>query len=298
MKIAVTGSLGNISKPLTIELLQKGHEVTVISSNAGKRKEIEALGASAAIGSLDDEDFITSVFTGKDAVYTMIPPNNYFDHTLDLPAYYERLARNYEQAVNKSAVKRLVHLSSIGAHLKKGNGILASTHVVEQILGRLSDVTLTFIRPTSFYYNLLGYINGIKTEGLISANYGTQNIIPWVSPIDIAATVAEELTATAGTLIRYVASEELNGDDTAKVLGTAIGIPDLKWKLISDEEALNGLLTIGMNPSIAAGLVEMYGALQTGLLSADYYCNRPEKMGTVKLADYAKEFAAVYNSQC
>ena len=43
MKIIVTGSLGNISKPLTKELVQKGHTVTVISSKADKQKNIETL---------------------------------------------------------------------------------------------------------------------------------------------------------------------------------------------------------------------------------------------------------------
>jgi len=38
MKIVVTGSLGNISNPLTQELVQKGHSVTVISSNAERQK--------------------------------------------------------------------------------------------------------------------------------------------------------------------------------------------------------------------------------------------------------------------
>lgn len=33
MKIIVTGSLGLINTPLTKELVQKGHTVTVISSN-------------------------------------------------------------------------------------------------------------------------------------------------------------------------------------------------------------------------------------------------------------------------
>jgi putative NADH-flavin reductase len=48
MKITLTGSLGNIGKPLTKELVQKGHAVTVISSNPKKQNEKEALGASAA----------------------------------------------------------------------------------------------------------------------------------------------------------------------------------------------------------------------------------------------------------
>ncbi|GGI29342.1 hypothetical protein [Pedobacter mendelii] len=51
MKIIITGSLGHISKPLTIALVQKGHAITVISSKPEKQKEIESLGANAAIGS-------------------------------------------------------------------------------------------------------------------------------------------------------------------------------------------------------------------------------------------------------
>jgi uncharacterized protein YbjT (DUF2867 family) len=77
MKVVVTGSLGNISKPLTKELVKKGHRVTVISSNPEKQKEIEALGAIAAIGTLEDVDFLVSTFTGADAVYCMVPPNDY-----------------------------------------------------------------------------------------------------------------------------------------------------------------------------------------------------------------------------
>ena len=83
MKIIVTGSLGNISKPLIEELVQKEHQVTVISSNPEKSKEIENLGATAAIGSLKDEEFISNTFQGADLVYTMVPPGNYFDHSLE-----------------------------------------------------------------------------------------------------------------------------------------------------------------------------------------------------------------------
>ena len=43
MKIVVTGSLGNISKPLTKELVQKGNQVSVITSKQDKKKDIEAL---------------------------------------------------------------------------------------------------------------------------------------------------------------------------------------------------------------------------------------------------------------
>ena len=54
MNIIVTGSLGNISKPLTKELVQQGHSVTGISCKPEKQKNIEALGAKAAIGTVED----------------------------------------------------------------------------------------------------------------------------------------------------------------------------------------------------------------------------------------------------
>ncbi|WP_346316449.1 NAD(P)H-binding protein [Chitinophaga sp. YIM B06452] len=295
MKIVVTGSLGHISKPLTAGLVQKGHRVTVISSKPGNRENIEAMGAAAAIGSLQDADFVAHAFTGADAVYTMVPPNNYSDHSLDLLAYYRGVGENYARAVLQSGVKQVVNLSTIGAHLEKGNGILIGAHHVEKILNGLpQEINITHMRPTSFYYNLYGYAEMIKTAGFIAANYGEEDIVPWVSPIDIAAAVDEELTAPpAGRKIRYVASEERSCKETAGILGAAIGQPDLKWSIIPDEQMLNGLVTAGINPRIAAGLVEMYAGLHSGLLAEDYYRNRPA-MGKVKLADFAKEFAVAF----
>ncbi len=298
MKIVVTGSLGNISKPLTQELIQKGHDVTVISSNPEKKLEIEAIGAVAAIGSLEDAAFLTETFTGADAVYTMVPPNNYFNHNLDLLAYYKGIGNNYAQAISTSGVKRVVNLSTIGGHLEKESGILIGAHNVEKILNELSaDVSITHLRPTSFFYNLYGYVEMIKSNGVIAANYGANDLIPWVSPIDIATVVAEELTTLlTGRNVRHVGSEELTGNEVAAILGEAIGKPDLKWVLVSDEEALNGLTAIGMNPKIAAGLVEMYASLHSGLLSEDYFKNRPV-LGKTKMTDFAKDFTIAFTQK-
>lgn len=296
MKIIVTGSLGHISKPLTAGLVQKGHTVSVISSNPEKQKDIEALGAAAAIGSLQDVDFLAAAFAGADAVYTMVPPANYFDHNLDLLEYYHNLGNNYAQAVQQSGVKRVVNLSTIGGNLEKDSGILLGAHNVEEILNKLpSEVAITHMRPTSFYYNLYGYVDMIKQKGVIAANYGAENTIPWVSPIDIAAAIAEEiLTPMVGRKVRYVVSEELTGNETASILGAAIGKPDLKWVLITNEQTQSGLEAIGMAPHIAAGLVEMYASVYNGILAADYYRNKPAVMGKVKLADFAKEFAVAF----
>ncbi len=295
MKIVVTGSLGNISQPLTAALVEKGHDVTVISSSPERKKEIEEIGAVAAIGSLEDVAFLTNTFKGADAVYCMVPPNNYFDPDLDVLEYYRRIATHYAKAIEQSGVNRVIHLSSIGAHTSEGNGLLVGHYYVEEILRKLPDINLTHLRPVGFYYNLFGFIPIIKDQGMIAANWGADATAVWVSPLDIAAAVVEELESNSERRkIRYVASDELTGNETAHILGEAIGKPDLKWIIISSEVMLEGLKGIGMNPEIAAGLVEMYESQQHGLLWEDYYKNKPDKMGNVKMTDFAKEFAAAY----
>ena len=294
MKIIVTGSLGHISKPLTEELVQKGHTVTVISSKADKQKDIEGLGATAAIGSLQDVDFLTKTLKGADAAYCMIPPANYTDKNLDLTAYVNNLAGNYAQAIQQSGIKRVVFLSSIGAHLAEGNGIIKVYHEVENMLNtKLENVAVTYMRPTSFYYNLLGYTGMVK-QGFIAANYGEDKII-WVSPKDIAAAIANEITTPlTGKKVRYIASDECTGSETAAVLGAAIGNPGLKWTIITDEQSQSGLEAAGLKPDIAAGLVEMYASARSGKFWEDYQIHKPA-LGKVKLEEFAKDFAVAYN---
>jgi uncharacterized protein YbjT (DUF2867 family) len=295
MKLVITGSLGHISKPLTEQLVQKGHDVTVVSSKPEKQKEIEALGATAATGTIEDVDFLTTTFTGADVVYTMLPPPNFFSPNFDLMAHCNQLANNYVQAITQSGVKRIVHLSSIGAHMSEGSGLILFHHSVENILNNLQGVAITFMRPTGFYYNLYSFVPAIKNTGMIASNYGGSDVSLWVSPIDIATAIADEIgTAPIDRKVRYVASEELTCNEVASILGEAIGKPDLQWVTITSEQLQSGFEAFGMPTAIAAALVEMNAAMHTGKLFEDYYLNKPV-LGNIKLTEFAKEFAAAYN---
>ncbi len=298
MKITLTGSLGHIGRPLTIDLVQKGYTVTVISSKPEKQKEIEALGATAAIGTVEDLDFLSTTFKGADIVYTMLPPaNSYFDKEFDLMKYSYSVGNNFSKAIQQSGVKRVIHLSSIGAHLEKGSGLILHHRAVEDILNKLSGVDITFMRPVGFYYNLYSFLPVIKSQGFIAANYGAGDNLVWVSPMDIATAIAIEIeTPSIHRKINYVASDELTGNETATILGAAIGKQDLKWILLSDEQWQSGLEAVGMNPVIARAMIEMFAAQHSGLLMEDYYLNKPV-LGKVKLKDFAKEFAATFNQK-
>jgi len=296
MKIVVTGSLGHISRPLAQELIQKGHAVTVVTSKAERKPEIEGLGATAAVGQAQDADFLTATFTGADLVYTMIPPGNIMDPHFDIYAEVKSLAESYRKAIAAAGVKRVIHLSSIGAHTDKGNGLLRLHYIAEATLKQLpADVHLTFMRPTGFYYNLLAFIPMIRQQGLIAANYGQDDPGIWVAPADIATAIVEEIESPAkeSPFIRYVASDELTCSETAHILGEAIGKPDLQWIKIPNQQMLDALVARGMSRTIAEGMVEMYANRN---LYEDYFKHRPV-LGKTKLTEFARDFAAVYHQQ-
>lgn len=295
MNIVLTGSLGNISKPLATELIAKGHRVTVISSNADKQKSIETLGAKPAIGTVGDLDFLSKTFQNADAVYCM-ETFDFFDPDLDYVQYVSRIAHNYKQAIERSGVKKVVHLSSIGAHTSEGVGILKFHHLAENIMRQLAeDVVIKFIRPVGFYVNLYAQIPNIRSQNSIVSNFGTEKKEPWVSPLDIADAIAEELETPFTTRkTRYVASDEVSAHEIAEALGNAIGKPGLTWITISDEAYLKGLLSVGMNQQIAKDYVAMQSAQRTGSIYEDFNLHRP-LFGEVKLADFAKDFAKLYH---
>lgn len=298
MNIVLTGSLGNIGKPLATTLTEKGHSVTIISSYPKREKEIKALGAKAAIGTIQDVRFLADTFKGADVVYlmeTMEAVGNIFDKSIDFIGDIEQIGCNYKYAVEQSGVKKVIHLSSIGADLENGNGILLFHHKVETILRQLpDDISIKFIRPVGFYLNMFSFIPVIKKQGNIVSNYGGDTKEPWVSPLDIAAVIAEEIDQPfEGRTVRYVASDEVSPNEVAQVLGGAIGKPGLQWKVISDEQLLNGWLAIGFNEQVARGFVEVQKNQGNGLIYEDYYKHQPV-LGLVKLIDFAKEFAKAY----
>lgn len=295
MRIIVTGTLGNIGKPLTQALIKKGNEVIGINHIIENQGEIEALGATAAIGSVEAVDFLAATFAGADVVYTMVPPN-YFAEP-DIREYYRKIGNNYAQAIRQSGVKRVINLSSYGAHLDSGTGNILGAHHVENSLNELSDVDITHIRPTYFYYNLLNLIPVIKATGMIYANYGGDKRFEMVSPLDIASAIADEIESkSVHRKVRYVSSDELTGDEIARFLGEAIGKPDLKWIVISDEESLKSYIDTGFPELLSKNLVDMFSSLQSGKLAEDYRLNKPRELGKVKFSSFVKDFLTAYNS--
>lgn len=293
MKYVITGAAGNVSKPLTEKLLAAGHQVTVIGRNEKNLESLTSKGATAAIGSVDDADFLSKTFTGADAVYTMIPPQ-YAIGSLDA---YGKLAALYAEAIKTANVKYVINLSSVGADLSEGVGPVSGLHLVEKELEKLSGVNVLNIRAGFFYVNFYGNVGMIKGANIIGGNYGDANAqMLLVHPNDIAEAAAEELQKLdfEGHSVRYVVSDERTTGDVAKVLGAAIGKPELPWINFSDDDANAGLKQAGVPDGMADKYTEMGRAMRTGIMWKHYFGNRPKQLGKIKLEDFAKEFAAAF----
>ena len=294
MRFTVTGSLGNISKPLVEILVKAGHDVTVISSSEDRKEAIEALGAKAAVGSVSDEFFLTKAFRGADAIYTMVPPNF---GVANYRQYMQETGNIYAAAIKSSGVKRVANLSSIGAHLSSGTGPISGLYDVENSLNALEDVAVVHLRAGFFYVNFFNDITLIRNNSIMGSNYAADANMPMVHPKDIATAAAEAMQGSIeGKSYRYVVSDERQPTDVAKILGTAIGKPELPWVQVTDEQLLEGMLGAGMPKAIATTYVEMGNAVQKGLLLEDYKAQDARPTGHTSLEDFARDFAAVYNS--
>jgi len=207
MRIVVTGSLGNIGRPLTEALVRQGHQVIVVSSQASRRAEIEAMGASAAIGDLGDGDFLKATFAQADAAYCMVPLGA--PRQGDSSEAMRTVAGNYRAAIESAQVRKVVLLSGWAADL-------LSTGNLESVFDGLTKTSLTILRPASFYSNFFSSLDLIRGKGILGTflalrHYGWGFLVGrrgllmgilggddrtvFVSPLDIAEAAAEELTA-------------------------------------------------------------------------------------------------------
>jgi uncharacterized protein YbjT (DUF2867 family) len=290
MKYVLTGSTGNITKPLAKALITAGHKVTIISSNESRKEEIEKIGATAAIGSVLDEPFLSRVFQSADAVYLMIPPTF---SVSDWLGYQKEVAENFVTAIKNSGVKNIVQLSSIGAHMVEGAGPIDGLAYLEERLNSIDNINVVKLRPSYFYTNFFSMIDMIKQAGILGSNIGDhKDELVLTHPNDIADAAAKHLLTLdfKGQKIEYVSSDVRTFSEIVKVLGDAIGKPELPWISFSDEDNLQGMLNAGLPEVFAKSYTQMGKSIREGLIQEDYYSQNEQPQGKVKLEDFAKVF--------
>ena len=261
--VAVTGASGKTGSAVTGLLLERGMKVRVIGRSSERLKQFRDKGAEIAVGDQGNAAFLTRSFTNADSVYLLIPPRV---DSPDILAYYNLMGDTAVVAIRDSGIKRVVFLSSLGAELDRGTGPVKGLHDVEQKLHRISGVDIIILRPGYFMENTLGSIPIIKQKGINGGSISADRKIALIATRDIAEAAAILLGEGSSNAVRI---RELFGDaltfaEMTRLIGEAVGMPDLPYVQFSEEEAIGAFMQIGFSKSVADSFVEMGRSLDDG----------------------------------
>ena len=255
---AITGASGNIGKLIALELLSKGKKVRAIGRTEDHLKDIKTKGGEIFIGDLNDSAFVQKSFAGCSGVFCMIPPNS---KATDFKKDQQKVANNYINAVKANNVKYIVILSSVGAHLRNGAGVVDGLGYLEERFSELKDVNVLSLRCGYFMENLFGQLEMINMTGFMGSSIKATIPFPIVATKDIAAVATKCLLDLnfKGFNINYVLGpKDLTYNEITKIVGKAIGLQDLKYVEFSYEDAENGMVQAGV---VSRNIAHLYQGL-------------------------------------
>lgn len=261
MKLVINTPNGNIGRVAAHKLLDAGHELTVISRNPDKVKDLTDRGATAVQGSIEHAGALAEAFAGADAVFWLTPPN----YQPEFRAWAAATARRAADAAEVAGVKRVVVLSSVGAQHPAGAGPVSAIHDVEQVfLERFSDVVV--LRPSFFMENLLRDLPTIK-DGLLYSPAPSDLKMPMVATRDIGVKAAEALTAPAGghRFVGVHGPRDISYGDMAATLTEVLGHP-VKHVQVTLPQVRAGMEAQGIPGFVVDLMVELLDGSLKGLL--------------------------------
>jgi uncharacterized protein YbjT (DUF2867 family) len=289
----VTGATGHIGKVITEKLLSNGQKVRVIGRDEPRLKPFMDKGAEAFVGSADDAAFLKKAFAGATAVFTMIPPDV---TTPDLMAFDDRFTQAYATALSNNTVKYVVDLSSIGGEQPNGTGPIVGLHHKEEKLKTLG-INVLSLRPGFFMENFLFNIPIIKSMGINGSSLKADIPIPMIATRDIgnfAADALLQLKFTGNSVQYLVGPRNVTCAEATRILGTAIGKPDLQYVQFSYEDAERGMIAAGISANVAQLYNQMNRAFNEGSIKVVPGANATKTQTSIE--DFAPIFAAAFRS--
>jgi len=172
-------------------LLAQGQKVRAVVRDAAKGRSWSAQGCEIAIASVDDAAALTRAFQNADGVFLMTPPN--YDPEPGFPETHKAAAA-IRQAIETARPKKIVFLSTVGAHVAEPN-LLNNSKIIEEML-RTTSVPVSFLRAAWFMDNAAWDVESARKGVIPSFLQPLDHLIPMVASSDIARTAAELLNET------------------------------------------------------------------------------------------------------
>jgi len=289
----VIGATGHTGKPIALGLLEKKHTVRIVSRHAEKAADLVQKGAQHYAGDATDTAFLSKVFAGAEALYTLIP----FDASApDYTKMQLQHVQTVSQALKGSSIKNVVTLSSVGAHLRSEGGVVQGLQKMEEIFNAIPGINVLHLRASYFLENGLSMAGMAKQSGIMGSPVRADLKIPMVATKDIAATALRRLLALdfSGKNHEYVlGNREYSYADLAAIYGRAVCKPDLKYVQFPYAEAKKAMMQMGMGESVVDKLNEFVKSMNEGKVLADAH-RTPANTTPTTAEEFARVFKAVY----
>lgn len=293
---AITGGTGKTGKALSLELLNKNNNVRVICRNQENAKDLQDNGAEIFIGDTRDEVFLKSAFSNCDAVYVLLPIDL---QATDYTAMQVTHATAIRNAVVDANVKYALTLSSVGAHLDTGNGVVLGLHKMEELFNEVPDLNVLHLRASYFMENTFRQIPVIKQSGKMAGLEDGNVKFAIVAAEDIAARAVKHLESLdfSGKSIDYVLGErDVSYNEIAEIYGRAIGISDLKYVQLSENEFTSGMLNMGASKSATSKFCEFTRLINEGKVT-DFYKRTAENTSPTSIEEFSKIFKKKFETK-
>lgn len=292
--ITVMGATGRTGSRICQTLLNAGVPVRALGRSAERLAPLAAAGAQIAVGEPDDADFLDQAFQGAEAVYTLLA------YGPDTEDYRQQQAAQGEailQAIRRSGVRRVVFLSSVGADVPSGSGPIISMHDQEQRLRTLSpEVNVLMLRSGALFENLYGALEVVRAYDCYSDAVAPDVPVPMVATADVADAASHALLERdwQGVVTREVLGQrDISYAEATRLLGAAIGKPQLPYIQVSPEELAEVLQQAGFSASVAGCYAELAEAINNGRVRAREQ-RSPANTTATPFEAFARDWAAVY----
>jgi uncharacterized protein YbjT (DUF2867 family) len=260
----ILGASGNTGSIIADSLLSKGKKVRVIGRDAGRLQRFVRQGAEAFTGDMSNAATLTKAFSGANAAYLLLPP-------ITSREDQERESDAIAQAVTESGLRYAVYLSSYGAHVPEGTGPVTGLHSSEQKLNAISGLNVLHLRAAYFMENNLAAISMIQEMGIFGHALLPDLKLPMMATRDVGDYAAQRLLDLdfSGKQTRELLGQrDLSMTEATAIIARGIGKPDLGYVQFPYDQVQQGLEQMGMPPKKAAVYIEMFKAINTGVLVA------------------------------
>jgi len=173
--------------------------------------------------------------------------------------------------VRESDLRYAVLLSSFGAHVPEGTGPIAGLHSAEQKLNAINGLNVLYLRAGYFMENHLAAIGMIQGMGMFGHAVLPDLKIPMIATRDIGEYAAERILKLdfAGKQARELLGErDLTMTEVTAVIARGISKTGSALCAISLRAGLlQVLMQMGIPPKTAGQFIEMYKAINEGLVA-------------------------------